>query len=96
MYYVGWVVKILIFLAVLGFALQNSQPVTLHYLFGYVWEAPLVALLLAAFTLGAFLGVLALLPTLFRLRGERTKLRRELDSMIDANTTTPALGVDKT
>ncbi|MEW6132949.1 MAG: lipopolysaccharide assembly protein LapA domain-containing protein [Pseudomonadota bacterium] len=95
MYYVGWAVKILIFLAVLGFALQNSQPVTLHYFFGYVWEAPLVALLLAAFTLGAFLGVLALLPTLFRLRGERTKLRRELDSMIDANTTTPALGADR-
>lgn len=94
MHYLGWVVKLLIFLAVLGFALQNSQLVTLHYLFGYVWEAPLVALLLAAFTLGTFLGLLALLPTLFRLRRERTKLRRELDSMIDANTTTPGLSAD--
>lgn len=94
MRYLGWAVKILIFVVVLGFALQNSQPVTLHYLFGYVWEAPLVALLLAAFTLGTFLGLLALLPTLFRLRRERTKLRRELDSMIDANTTTPGLSAD--
>ncbi len=84
--YLGWVVKSFIFLVVLGFALQNSQPVTVHYFFGYAWEAPLVALLLAAFVLGAFLGLLALLPTLFRLRRERARLRRELDGMIDANT----------
>ena len=88
MRYLGWVVRILIFVAVLGFALRNSQPVTMHYFFDYVWEAPLVVLLLAAFVLGAFLGLLALLPTLFRLRRERTKFRRELDGMIDANTTT--------
>ncbi len=86
MRYLGWVARTLIFVVVLGFALQNSQPVALHYFFGYVWEAPLVALLLAAFVLGAFLGLLALLPTLFRLRRERAKLRRELDGMIDANT----------
>lgn len=89
MRYLGWAVKILIFIVMLGFALQNSQPVSVHYFLGYVWEAPLVVLLLAAFVLGAFLGLLALLPTLFRLRRERTKLRRDLDGMIDANTTTP-------
>ena len=88
MRYLGWAVKILIFVVLLGFALKNSQPVTLHYFFGYVWEAPLVALLLAAFVLGAFLGLLALLPALFRLRRERAKLRRELDGMIEANTIT--------
>ncbi len=49
-------------------------------------------LLLAAFVLGAFLGLLALLPMLFRLRRERTKLRRELDAMIDANTTPSSHG----
>jgi len=87
MRYLGWAVKILIFIVVLGFALQNSQPVTLHYFLGYVWEAPLVVLLLAAFVLGALLGLLALLPTMFRLRHERAKLRRDLDGMIDASTT---------
>lgn len=89
MRYFGWAVKILIFAVVLGFALQNSQPVTVHYFLGYLWEAPLVVLLLSAFMLGAFLGLLALLPTLFRLRRERSKLRRELDGMIDASTATP-------
>lgn len=88
MRYLGWAAKILIFLVVLGFALQNSQLVTLHSYFGYSWEAPLVVLMLAAFVLGAFLGLLALLPTLFRLRRERARLRRELDGMIDATTTT--------
>lgn len=87
MRYLGWAVKILIFVVVLGFALQNAQPVTLHYFLGYVWEAPLVVLLLATFALGALFGLLALLPTLFRLRSERAKLRRELNGMIDANTT---------
>lgn len=87
MSYLGWAVKILIFVVVLGFALQNSQLVTLHYFLGYIWEAPLVVLLLAAFVLGALLGSLALLPTLFKLRRERSKLRRDLDGMIDSNTT---------
>lgn len=87
MRYLGWAVKILIFVVVLGFALQNSQVVTLHYFLGYVWEGPLVVLLLAAFVLGALFGLLALLPTLFRLRRERIRLRRELDGMIDATTT---------
>ncbi len=95
MRYLGWAVKILIFVVVLGFALQNSQPVTVHYVLGYVWEAPLVVLLLAAFVLGAFLGLLALLPTLFRLRRECTRLRRDLDGMIDANTSTE-LSSDRT
>lgn len=93
MRYFGWAVKFLIFVVVLAFALQNSQPVTMHYFLGYVWEAPLVVLLLAALVLGSLLGLLALLPTLFRLRRERTKLRKELDSMIDA-TTTPSPPAD--
>ena len=87
MRYLGWAVKLLIFIVVLGFALQNTQPVTLHYFLGYVWEAPLVVLLLATLLLGSLLGLLALLPTLFRLRRERSKLRKELDGMIDATTT---------
>lgn len=86
MRYLGWLVKILIFVAVLGFALQNSQLVTLHYFLGYIWEAPLVVLLLLAFVLGALLGLLALLPALYQLRRERARLRRELDGMIDAST----------
>lgn len=92
MRYLGLALKILIFVGVLGFALQNSQPVTVHYFLGYIWEAPLVVLLLAAFVLGALLGLLALLPALFRLRREQAKLRRELDGLIDANISSTTSG----
>jgi lipopolysaccharide assembly protein A len=77
----GWAVKILVFIVVLGFALKNSQPVILHYFFGYVWEAPLIVLMLAAFTLGVLLGVLALLPLIYRLRRERSNLRKQADAI---------------
>jgi uncharacterized integral membrane protein len=79
-------VKILLFVLLLGFALKNSQPVTLHYFLGYVWQAPLVVLLLAAFVLGALSGVLALLPVLFRLRRERARQHKQGDGVTDANT----------
>jgi lipopolysaccharide assembly protein A len=86
MRYLGWVVKILLFVMLLGFALKNSQPVTLHYFLGYVWQAPLVVLLLAAFVLGALAGVLALLPVLFRLRRERAKQHKQVDGVKETDT----------
>lgn len=79
----GWAVKILLFLIVLGFALKNSQVVTLHYFLGYAWETPLVVLMLVAFTLGALLGMLALLPLIFRLQRERGKLRKQTEAIMD-------------
>lgn len=74
----GWIVKILVFLVVLGFALKNSQVVTLHYFLGYVWETPLAVLMLVVFALGALFGMLALLPLLFRMQRERAKLRKQV------------------
>lgn len=86
MRYLGWAVKILLFIILLGFALHNSQPVTLQFFLGYVWQAPLVVLLLAAFVLGALSGVLALLPVLFRLRSERGKLRKQVNGVTETDT----------
>lgn len=67
-YYLGWLAKLAIFLLVLGFALKNTQPVSLVSYLGYTWQTPLIVLLLLAFLLGALIGLLALLPYLFRLR----------------------------
>jgi putative membrane protein len=64
----GWIAKLAIFLLVLGFALKNSQTVSVESYLGYSWQAPLIVLLLIAFLLGALTGLLALLPYLFRLR----------------------------
>jgi len=68
--YLGLAAKLLVFLLVLGFALKNSHSVTFHSYLGYVWQAPLIVMLGLAFVLGALMGVLALLPALFRLRRE--------------------------
>ncbi len=70
MRYLGLLAKLLVFLLVLGFALKNSQSVVFYSYLGYVWQAPLIVMLGLAFVLGVLTGVLALLPTLFRLRRE--------------------------
>jgi uncharacterized integral membrane protein len=58
---------------VLGFALKNSHSVIFYSYLGYLWQAPLIVMLGLAFVLGALTGLLALLPTLFRLRREAAK-----------------------
>src|SRR5512143_474775 len=71
--YLGLLAKLLVFLLVLGFALKNSQSVVFYSYLGYVWQAPLIVMLGLAFVLGALTGVLALLPTLFRMRREAAR-----------------------
>lgn len=66
--YLGWLAKLAIFLLVLGFALKNTHPVEFVSYLGYTWQSPLIVMLLIAFLLGALIGLLALLPHLFRLR----------------------------
>ena len=69
-HYLGLLAKLLVFLLVLGFALKNSHSVTFYSYLNYVWQAPLIVMMGLTFVLGALTGVLALLPTLFRLRRE--------------------------
>ena len=82
-HYLGLLAKLLVFLLVLGFALKNSHSVTFNSYLGYVWQAPLIVMLGLAFVLGALTGVLALLPTLFRLRRELARKPQvtELDTV---------------
>lgn len=78
-HYLGLLAKLLVFLLVLGFALKNSHSVTFYSYLDYVWQAPLIVMLGLAFILGALIGVLALLPTLFRLRRELGRKPRALE-----------------
>ena len=68
--YLGLAIKLLVFLLVLGFALKNGHSVVFYSYLGYIWQAPLIVMLGLAFVLGAATGLLALLPTLIRLRRE--------------------------
>jgi len=76
MRYVLWIIKLLVFLLVLSFALKNSDSVTVHYYLGAEWQAPLIFVLLVAFCAGAAFGVLACLGQLFRQRREISRLKR--------------------
>ena len=93
----GWIVRIVLFLVLLLFAMSNTELVTLR-LWGanLAWREPLVLFLLAFFASGTALGLLALVPTLFRQRREIGRLRRTIESM-QATEATGALqspGVD--
>jgi putative membrane protein len=72
-----WLVRAAAFLLLLAFAVKNTEPITLRFYFDLAWQAPLVLLLLAFFTVGALVGLAATLTTILRQRRELQQLRRE-------------------
>lgn len=75
---ITWAIRLIIFSFLLVLAARNTEPVTLRFLLDYVWDAPLVIVLLAFFAGGAALGVLSLVGLVFRQRRELGRLRREI------------------
>jgi len=69
---VVWLLRAFLFFALFAFALNNQQPVTVHWFFGLQWSTPLVMVVLGAFALGAALGVLAMVPSWWRARRHAT------------------------
>ncbi|OFZ67133.1 MAG: hypothetical protein A2V79_11000 [Betaproteobacteria bacterium RBG_16_56_24] len=78
MRYFNWVLRAALFIALLGFAVKNDQPVTLRYFFGYEWESSLVIVLLMFFAAGAIVGVLAMLAEALQQRREIARLKRDI------------------
>jgi uncharacterized integral membrane protein len=72
-----WGCRIFIFLILLAFALKNTDPVSIRFLLDTTWQAPLIIIVLAFFAGGAALGVLSLLGTVFVLRREVARLKRD-------------------
>jgi lipopolysaccharide assembly protein A len=77
MRYLRWILRILLFAVLLGFALKNTDPVVVRYFLGWEWHAPLALVLLMFFVAGAALGVLAGFTWLYDQRRELLQLRRE-------------------
>ncbi len=75
MRYLNWVLRVVLFVALLGFALKNNEPVVLRYFFGFEWQTPLVVALLGFFALGVCLGILAMVPLWLRCRVESRRAR---------------------
>lgn len=64
----SWFLRLVLFLLLVGLALNNLEPATLHLLFGAQWRAPMIVIVLVVFALGAALGVVAMLPSWLRHR----------------------------
>ncbi len=56
------------FFTLFAFALNNQQVVSVNFFFGTLWQAPLVLVVLAAFSAGLALGVLVMMPRWWKKR----------------------------
>jgi uncharacterized integral membrane protein len=63
-----WLFRAFIFFALFAFALNNQQESAVRWFFGYVWRAPMVIIVLAAFGAGCAFGVLAMVPSWWKHR----------------------------
>lgn len=72
------IIAAILFVLFFGFALKNTQEAALRFFFDYEIRGPLVMLLLGFFVGGASLGILAMLPTLFRYRRELGRQKKIL------------------
>ncbi|PZP52742.1 MAG: DUF1049 domain-containing protein, partial [Azospira oryzae] len=49
---VSWILRIILFLLLLTFALKNMDEVTVRYYFGIEWQAPLALVIFVFFVAG--------------------------------------------
>ena len=84
-----WLLRLVLFLFLFGFAIKNDQLVTLHFYFGGTWQLPLVFVILAFFAAGALLGVTATLASWLTQRREIARLKKTLKREADAQPVVP-------
>ncbi len=70
-----WTLKAAVFFTLFAFALNNTQDTDVQFFFGYAWNAPLVLVVLAAFTAGVAIGVLGMVPRWWRHKRTAHKLK---------------------
>jgi putative membrane protein len=71
-----WILRIVIGIILVWFALKNAQPVKIFGIGEQWWEAPLVVMLLVVFVGGVLIGLLAWVPTVVRQRREIARLKK--------------------
>ena len=71
-----WILRFLIVVILVWFAVKNSQEVVLNGLPDQQLKAPLVFVLLVVFISGVVIGLLAWIPTVVRQRREIGRLKR--------------------
>ena len=84
-----WLVRGLLFIFLLVFAMKNTDLVTMNFLFGHAWQAPLALMLFLTLMCGAALGLLAGLERIFAQRREIQALERQLTLRHEDNRAAP-------
>ncbi|MEO8101699.1 MAG: lipopolysaccharide assembly protein LapA domain-containing protein [Betaproteobacteria bacterium] len=88
-----WIVRVIVILLFVWFAAKNSDTVELRGYLDASLKAPLALFLLAFFGGGLLLGLLASLPSIFRLKREVRKLNRALQHKAhEGDAGLPAIG----
>eukprot|EP00914_Ancora_sagittata_P009902 GHVO01018833.1.p4 GENE.GHVO01018833.1~~GHVO01018833.1.p4 ORF type:complete len:103 (+),score=12.13 GHVO01018833.1:550-858(+) len=88
MKYILWLLKAAIFFTLFAFALNNQHDATVYFFFGTYWRAPLVLVVLAAFTGGLVVGALGMLPGWWKHRAAAAQKPVPVD--VVPSTTAPA------
>jgi uncharacterized integral membrane protein len=73
---VVWILRFVIVVVLVWFAVKNAQVVTIYGLPGQEWQAPFVFILLVVFIAGMIIGLLAWVPTVVRQRREIARLKK--------------------
>jgi len=87
-----WLWRAFLFFALFAFATNNLQPATVNWFFSRAWTAPMVIIVLVAFTCGAVVGIVAMTPSWWRHRSRAKRLEAPVAAPPPpAPATTPAL-----
>lgn len=81
-----WLLRLILFLLLFGFAIKNDDVVVLRFFFGTQWQMPLVLVILLFVIVGVLIGVTATVATLYRQH-------REIGELRDRQVTAPDRGV---
>ena len=93
MKYLMWLLKAAIFFTLFAFALNNQQIVAVYFFFGTLWKAPLVLVVLAAFSCGLALGVLVMMPRWWKKR-KASHMSSNTRPEVSHTATSPAASAD--
>lgn len=86
MRYLVWILRLVVFIVVLMFALKNTGPVDVNFFADHVITGvPLIVVMLSVFVLGIVFGLLIAVPSIMRRRREAARLRRELTRLEEKN-----------
>ena len=82
MRYFVWALRLIVFLAVLLFALKNTNPVAVTFFDGLsIPNVPLIVVMLSTFVLGTVFGLLLTVPPALRRRREIARLRKDIERL---------------